>query len=60
MRAPNQYRLVYIRHSYEAVPDSEYSGPTQLRTHTKWLPWDGKTIRTRESQEIEFRYKGEQ
>lgn len=62
MRAPNQYRLVYIRHDYDEVAISEdkvrESGP--VRTYTKWMSWDGGKIRTRDSYEIEFRYKADQ
>lgn len=59
MKTPNQYRLVYVRHEYDEVEISrdKVERPGPMLTYTKWKPWDGRTIRTRQSYEIEFRYK---
>lgn len=59
MRALNQYRLVFIRHHYDEYPASEPVKETDrfIKTYTKWRPWQGQTIKTTQSNEVEFRYK---
>jgi hypothetical protein len=59
LRAPNQYRLVYVRTFYDEVGPMEGKPVDRevTRMYTKWKPWAGQKIRTHDAYEIEFRFK---
>lgn len=61
--APNEYRLVYLRHEFDDVDmysrRNEREAPETVKTFTDWKPFTGGTIRVREANNVEFRYNQE-